>query len=414
MGSPLRIGVLIGHGIEAPLPEAAEMAKNAVNVFRHSGLDLEIRVDAASAGGLHRIADERCELLLYYGHGTEAGQLFFVDGAKNYSELSTGLGLVPFWSSLHGTILFACHSGKFAAALPCPWLAFTEEILRQAPHGFMNAWIRALKVLPLRDALHHAHDVSRESMGSNFPDSLEISGQPWPEVRVSAGTVRLRRASPGLTGRLEVDFASLVHDGRSYPEHDPFVGRVADLMKLMKLPDPDSDHPLQQLFWVSGDAGIGKSALLRQHACHVRDLAFTDEEGPVWLLHAYCLDCIQPRDVEQTICKKAKDLYGWEAVPDSFHHLFKRLPEVPGIHVWILDDLTYLRPEIGKEQGLAACPSPDRRYGPRGRDPGAACSERPLRRTTGLGTVENRAARRLGSRRARRTDQEPGEPGNHT
>lgn len=223
MGSPLRIGVLIGHGVEAPLPEAAETAKNAVNVFCHSGLDLEIWVDAASASGLRRIADERCELLLYYGHGTEAGQLLFVDGAKNYSELSAGLGLVPFWSSLHGTILFACHSGKFAAALPCPWLAFTEEILRQAPHGFMNAWIRALKASPLRDALHRAHEVCRESMGSNFPDCLEISGQPWPELRVSAGTVRLRRASPGLTGRLEVDFASVVQDGRSYPEHDPFA-----------------------------------------------------------------------------------------------------------------------------------------------------------------------------------------------
>ncbi|MGH8564253.1 MAG: hypothetical protein ACREXW_09240 [Gammaproteobacteria bacterium] len=115
------------------------MAKNAVNALRQSGLDLEIRVDAASAGGLRRIAREGCELLLYYGHGTEAGQLLFVDGAKNYSELSAGLGLVPFWHSLHGTILFACHSGTFAAALPCPWLAY--------------AWIRALKGSPLRDCL---------------------------------------------------------------------------------------------------------------------------------------------------------------------------------------------------------------------------------------------------------------------
>ncbi|MSR57213.1 MAG: ATP-binding protein [Planctomycetaceae bacterium] len=350
MKSPLRIGVLIGHSLAAPLPEAVEMAKDAVNTLTRSELNLDVWVDVASVRSLRRLDKEGCELLLYYGHGTEVGRLVFVDGEKTFPELSTGLGLEAFWKSLKGTMLFACHSQKFASALPCPWLAFTEEILRLAPKGFMHAWTQALKELPLDAALQRAHSECQDEMDSNFADSMEFSALPWPKLPVAAGQVRLRRASPGLANRLEVDFASVVLDGRSYPEHDPFVGRGADLLRLSKLPNPNSDQPLQQLVWVSGDAGMGKSALLRQHACNVRDLAFADEEEPVWLLHAYCQNCIQPRDVEQILCGKAKELYEWEAVPETFHQLFKLLQDVPGAHVWILDDLTYLREEIGKEQ----------------------------------------------------------------
>jgi hypothetical protein len=403
MESPLRIGVLIGHSLADPLPEAVETAKNAVNVLRQSGLLLHVWVDAASAVALARLADRGCDLLLYYGHGTEDGRLAFVDEPRSYAQLSAGSKLARFWAELQGTLLFACHSEKFAAALPCPWLAFTEEILRQAPHGFMHAWTKALRTLPLDESLRRAHDECRKAMDSNFPDCLQFSDRAWPQRRVSAGTVRLQRASPGLSGRLEVDFASVVHDGRSYPEHDPFVGRDANLGRLLQLPNPDSDAPLQQFFWVWGDAGIGKSALLRQHACHVRDLAFADEDDPVWLLHAYCLNCVQPRDVELIVCQKAAALYGWEPVPDSFHHVFKRLPEVPGIHVWILDDLTYLRPEIGKEQDSLHVPRTIADMARGGRSV-ATCGQRPLRRTSRLAIFENRTAQRPRSRGARQFD----------
>src|SRR5262249_54757181 len=160
-----------------------------VNVLRQSGLHLELCVDVASAVALKRLAQEAYELLLYYGHGTEAGELLFVDGAKSYQHLSADLGLGSFWHGLHGTILFACHSGKFAAALPCPWLAFSEEILRQAPHGFMHAWTKALKTSSLHESLRRAHDECRPAMDSNFPDCLTFSAQPWPALRVPAGAV---------------------------------------------------------------------------------------------------------------------------------------------------------------------------------------------------------------------------------
>lgn len=133
-------------------------------------------------------------------------------------------------------------------------------------------------------------------MDSNFAECLSFSETPWPDLRIAGGIPALRRASPGISGRHEVDFASINFDGRSYPEHDPFVGRIADLRKMSKLPQQVSDKELQQRFWVSGAGGIGKSALLRQHACHVCDLAFSDEDEPVWLLHAYCLNCIPARD----------------------------------------------------------------------------------------------------------------------
>jgi len=350
METPLRLGVLIGHSLAAPLPEAVETAREAVNVLARGGLRLDVWVDAASADTLRRLADRGCDLLLYYGHGTEDGRLLFADGARTYKQLSSGLGLERFWEGLEGVSLFACHSGKFAADLPCPWLAFTEEILRLAPHGFMHAWTRALKMLPLDQSLRRAHDECGKAMSSSFPDCLEFSARPWSARPVPEGELRLLRASPGLTGRVEVDFASVVHDGRSYPEHDPFIGRDVELRKLLKLPHPDADEAWQQFSWVWGDAGIGKSALLRQHACHVRDLAFADDDEPVWLLHAYCLNCVQPRDVEQLVCRKAAALYGWDPIPESFHALFKLLRHVPGIHVWVLDDLTYVRPEIGKEQ----------------------------------------------------------------
>lgn len=56
------------------------------------------------------------------------------------------------------------------------------------------------------------------------------------------------------------------------------------------------------------------------------------------------LCCVQPRDVETLLCQKAARLYDFQETPVTLAELFAALEDVKGIHVWILDDLTSLRP----------------------------------------------------------------------
>lgn len=172
MKSPLRIGILLGHSIEVPVPEAAEMAKAVVDALRQSELALEIHVDAASKESLRRLAKVGCDILMYCGHGMEEGQLVFVDGPQTFDDVSSRSGLGEFWRQLKGVMLFACFSGKFAPSLSCPWLAFDEEIQRLAPKGFLHAWVRALKTLPLREALLEAHGLKLRGVPVFFGNSL--------------------------------------------------------------------------------------------------------------------------------------------------------------------------------------------------------------------------------------------------
>lgn len=350
MTAPFRIGILIGHSLATPLEEGIELAKSAVNDFSSSGLAVDLFVDSASLSSLKDLANVGCDLLLLYVHGSEDGRLMFADGIHGWDKLSETEALREFWKGLRGVMLMACNSQSFAKSLPCPWLAFSDAILRLAPKGYVHALVNALKTESLQAAIKSAHSRCQATMKSNFLKTFQLSETIWPDCRLQQGESRIRRGSPALFGSVETDIASITLDGKLYPEHDPFVGRHSDLSTLFKLPSRLSDDQLTHRYWVSGDAGIGKSALLRQHACNIRDAAFADEEQKIWLLHAYCMNCVQPKDLEKLICEKGARLYNLETVPASLDQLIRKLAHVSGTHVWILDDLTYLRPELGKEQ----------------------------------------------------------------
>jgi len=153
----LRLGILLGHSRDNELPEAVEMMQAAVNTLRQSHLDVRIWVDQASEGALRRLGQAGCDILVFYGHGTELGRLLFVEGARDFGELSSGLGLQAFWRQLQGAIVFACYGDRFAENLPCPWVGFTEEILRDAPRGYFHALVDALKQHSWREAISLAH-----------------------------------------------------------------------------------------------------------------------------------------------------------------------------------------------------------------------------------------------------------------
>ncbi|MBI3271424.1 MAG: AAA family ATPase [Planctomycetes bacterium] len=338
--APLRATILVGHFLEEPLPEAVEMSTRAVHDFQTSALNIELRVDAASEEGIRRAADAVCDLLIYYGHGTEDGRLTFGGRPTAFADLPHVRG---FWGKLHACLIFACYGDRFARRLPCPWLAFSTPILKLAPKGYLHELILALQSLGLRDAAEKARRRCEAEMTSNFADVMQLGPRPLPDLKVLAGTPSLRRLSPGLGDRTRVEFESIGEGDQSYPDHDPFVGRVDDLRSLLRLPSPSGDGELQRIVWVHGDAGMGKSALLRQLAMHVRDLAFHEVEEPVYLAHMHCYKFTKPEEVEKRLCEVAADLNGLPAPsPTSIDALFRALSQRPGVQVWILDDLTYL------------------------------------------------------------------------
>jgi tetratricopeptide (TPR) repeat protein len=348
---PLQVVILIGHSVAHPLPEAVEMAKATVADFQSGGLAVELRVDQATTANFEREAEEGCDLLIYYGHGLDDGRLSLADGPKSYADLSQG-GLARLWQETGAALIFACYGDRFAASLPCPWIGFTEPILTQAPKGFLHALIRFLAQGDLAAAVEKARAHCAREMASEFPRVMRFSPAPLPHLQPSVGAVRLRRLSPALAKTHRLDLGSLQDD----QDHldDPFVGRVQDLETLLRLPSPYDDRPPQWVVWVHGDAGFGKSALLRQLAILVRDLVFREAEEPVWLLHLYCYKYTRRSEVEAALCERAGVLYGLDPKPASFEALMAALETsygTRGTHVWILDDLTYLsvQPDSSEE-----------------------------------------------------------------
>ncbi|MBI4492375.1 MAG: NACHT domain-containing protein, partial [Chloroflexi bacterium] len=338
----LRVTILIGHFLENPIPEAVEMATGSVQALRQEALHVDVRVDVASSAALRRTIAEGCDLLIYYGHGTRDGQLSFEDGPKAYAHLAGSPPMDEFWSGLRACFIFACYGDRFASNLPCPWVAFSGPILRLAPKGFLQAIIRRLPRYDLDSAVKQARQECEPHMDSSFSEVMRFSGEPIPPLRVGPGEPVLSRLTPGLSGKVRLDFASIGEGDSRYPDDEPFVGRVADLKSLLKLPSPYSDRLLQRVVWVHGDAGMGKSALLRHFAIQIRDFAFHDLDDPVYLLHLYCHNFTKKAEVASALCAAGRELYRLSETPDSVETLFRVLEAQRGIHIWVLDDLTYL------------------------------------------------------------------------
>ncbi|TAK23999.1 MAG: tetratricopeptide repeat protein, partial [Chloroflexota bacterium] len=337
-----RVTILIGHFVETPLPEALEMVRRTVRALQASHLQVEVRVDVASIDALRRTAHAGCDLLIYYGHGSADGRLAFQDGLKTYSHLSDSDTLRRLWENLQACFVFACYGERFAIGLPCPWIAFAEPILRLAPRGFMESVVAELATLDLRTAVARARGGAAAEMKSEFADVMRFSAVKLPGIDVAAGAPTLARVSAGLVDHVWLDFESVGKGPIRYPDHDPFVGRLAEIRGMLELPEPRRDGELQRVFWVDGNAGIGKSALVRQLAVQARDLLFHDAGEPIYVLHRYCYAHTQSWQVVPAILEAATKLYGLPAVPISLADLFETLGRRPGKHLWILDDLTYL------------------------------------------------------------------------
>jgi nucleoside-diphosphate-sugar epimerase len=100
------VTILVGHSSREPLPEAVEMAKQAVLDVERQSLDVELRLDAA---GLRREAERGCGLLIFYGHGTPDGRLLFNDAAHAFGDLAGPPVGDGFWRVLPLACVFACH-----------------------------------------------------------------------------------------------------------------------------------------------------------------------------------------------------------------------------------------------------------------------------------------------------------------
>jgi hypothetical protein len=247
--SPVRVCLLLGYRLEDPLAEVVELAKAAALDFQRSGLAVDVRVDQARVTALQREAARGCDLLFFYGHGTEDGRLVFNDDRFTAEELSALPELASVWRRLVGCFVFACYGDRFAQGLPCPWVAFRQPILTTAPKGFVHALVPQLGEMGFPAALAEARRLCSLEMKSHFTDVMRVSEEAWPLHRVPRGEPRLTRSSPALTGCYQVDFSSVRQDDHSYPGHDPFVGRADDLQTLLEISSPYDDRPMQRGLW---------------------------------------------------------------------------------------------------------------------------------------------------------------------
>ncbi|MBF0162549.1 MAG: AAA family ATPase [Magnetococcales bacterium] len=332
---PWRVVMLIGHSLAEPLPEAVDMFRSAAAEWRKAGLAVEVRLDLATLANLQREAQRGWDLLIFYGHGNEKGQLRLAD----QSWMEAGMLEAAQWRALKLALIFACHGQTFAAQLPAPWIAFTAPILRRAPWGFTTAWIRALGHGTVAEA-------TRRTLAEIAPHTTGLverfAHHRLPNSRLPQGEAILRRLSAALEPE------TWIHQEFSAPQRvefragdDPFVGRQGILEALMRIPIPVGDGPRQRALWVHGDAGMGKSALLRHFTTLAADLFFFEREEPLHILHIRCASMTRVADLQEYLYQRLATLCGQE-IADHPEGLCRSLARVKGRHLWVLDDITYM------------------------------------------------------------------------
>ncbi|MEW5734056.1 MAG: AAA family ATPase [Thermodesulfobacteriota bacterium] len=343
----LRILILVGHFIRQPLPEASVMAKRAALNWKDSGLCVELRLDKANIANLKKEASRGFDVFIFYGHGDDQGRLLFEEGPRDLGQMDLG----DFWKKVTLAVVFACQGHTFAQGLPCPWIAFSGNIWQTAPAGFLHECIRNLKQEAVCDAVQSALATCRQSMESSFPDLMKVSeNPPLPDIFLERCAPDITRLSPAVSGSFE--FAGAVSGKIPYAEHDPFVGRAEDLENLMRFKEPSADGGIQRVVWVWGDAGMGKTSLLRQFAEYVRDCAFHEKDEPVHLFRMNCWDYVDRSKLEEALARALSRFYFPSGESEPLERLVKKLENMPGSrHVWILDDLSYLsrRPDDSEE-----------------------------------------------------------------
>ncbi|MEN9665763.1 MAG: hypothetical protein RLZZ326_2126 [Planctomycetota bacterium] len=359
-GGPLRVAILLGHSRREPLPEAAEMATAAVADLRLSGLAIDVTIDQATRDALDRVeARGGCDLLLFYGHGETDGSLRWADGKMWFDDLAGTPSRKTFWEALDGVIVFACHAASFAAHLPCPWMAFDGALLRNVPKGLVYRITQELKTGTLADAMC--------AVMGDTGGAVKRSDRDWPARKVDGGAFVIRHGSPAVLGTSDVDYLTLSSQSDPAGDFDsgPIVGRDEPLESLGRLPRRDGADWLH-CHWVSGEACVGKSSLLMAHAELVRTLAFSDPANPVWLLHAFCQNDVSTDDLQRHIVAKANKLYGSSPVgiraftwkqATTLDEVGAALKDVPGSHVWILDDVSYTFTDPNDTAGLQRTPN---------------------------------------------------------
>ncbi len=334
-----RITILIGNDTYQNMKEALEFAKVAVQDLEKSNLNICLRVDKATKSNLVREMKRGIDLLIYYGHGSEEGQLQFEDGTYSFNQLLEK----EKWSELTGFIGFACYGEKFAQNLPCAWLAFTESIMKDAPKSYMRALIGFLQTNAMDEAIELARNAVKEEMQNNLPDCLEISQKPWDKLFLPKGTPELQRYSPVLKGHYHTDFLDACLEATVlYPEDDPFVGREAELKILQDIPSPLAGTDERKVYWVWGNPGMGKSAFLRQYVSWVRDYYFHNADQPLYIFQMNCWGYPAESNLIEDMCVKLAKLYKLEIENPSVEDIMKEISRLKVRHIWVLDDLTDL------------------------------------------------------------------------
>jgi len=333
-----RITILIGHSLDIPLPESLEMAHFTINEWKRSRLNIELRVNIATIENFKNEARRGCDMLIFYGHGYQDGTLQFADKIISLDDLKPN----EFWKDLTLCLIFACHSEQFAKYLPCPWIAFASAIDADAPAGFISSWIEKLNDNTILNALREVLQIE-VSTNSDFSKHIKQSIISIQENKIYPGTVNVTCGSPGVFENCLIQYNRDTTECINYPGHTPFVGRKDILEALLQIPAIFSPYKHQRVHWITGDAGIGKSALLREFCYWVRDTVFDEDRHPTYLLQMNCWNLTTVDNLKQELIKMATELYKLEKEEvNQLDNLMKALKGLSARHIWVLDDLTYL------------------------------------------------------------------------
>ena len=286
---PVKVSILIGGSLEDPLPEAVECAHLLANEL--SGMDafFEASFHRANRRNFALALKNSADLLIYIGHGTEDGNLVFEDGMFGADDLKTFCDKGIDTSGLSGALFFACYGSVFSKHLRCPWIAFDKEVLREAPKAYLVQLFRIWReVNSLKEAIDTIWERLHENVVAELKHIFKQSDKKFPDSGLSKGKTKLINLSARMANCSYNDFIEVEIGKIRYPGFDPFIGKTGELASLLQLPSIDSLETIQQIQWVWGTAGMGKSSLLQQFAIYAAETILLPEKEQVILAHISC------------------------------------------------------------------------------------------------------------------------------
>ncbi|MBN2535806.1 MAG: NACHT domain-containing protein [Spirochaetales bacterium] len=341
------ISLFISNPVQVDTPEVYSFTTLFAEALKQAQIEAEITLKSLSVPSLHDTAAWEPDLVITIGHGLESGKLVFEKETLyrifpeflSFSDLDQTAQSV--FLHAQAVLVFACYGAVWCKGIPehVSWISFEKSILQRATTVFVQQ-ILNYNAKSIFTAVQNANRLMDYIDDDAVTCSKHDPGH-YPCFKKGKG-LSFTTVSPSIAGKAFLDSLEIQSTTNN------FHGRKKELVICTNPPSGKSRLPLQRVTWIYGEAGMGKSALVKKTYEYLSHhwYAFAHKPPAVLCVNMRKATSIAEAEKEITdfICRKILIDCPDREVKDrcDLNNCFSNLSKTTGPVTLILDDLTYI------------------------------------------------------------------------